>query len=963
MTGIINITKSLYKYKIQWYKKKVDSAQDYLLSIIKDYEILIHRHTNREGRQWGITTPENLLQHIESNKYLYEVIITDRKRKLYFDIDIIANKQGVLIDTLEECKQLLYNTFPDAILSISGSKTEYKISYHIIIHNWYANNVNEMECLQDFCTKYTNLGFDDKVYTKNRNMKIINQSKPDGRIQEIIEDITLKNHLITCYFNENSKHISESIIYYVKEIIQNKKEYSKDNSDDLNLGDINQEKISSPETFNYHTATHEQILHIIPLYPRYTTNCLKYAFIYHIMIWSKQSGIHFETFWEWCKQKEDSKNRYKKYYDLWNDCSKNVRISKIEAILLRFYPDILKNVATKQFNKQFDFNDLVNHRIVKDSYLNENCLDSNVKWTVLGSGMGTNKTGTIVNALKGEKVLWLTSRITLSQNVLKRLNEEGLKFVNYRDFTVLEKNKGVLENHSNVICSVQSLHYLCKNNFTVIVIDESESVLNTFNENATTHAENCIINWEFLKDFLRDSKKVFLMDAFTTRLTIDFVNSLKIPNDIIDYITVSEVSKERQFLTTEKYTDFVQEIINALKSGKKIFVFTPFKTGAKGVVNLTECIKKELGWIENKEIITYYAEKSNEKKQLYNCESVWGNPEVKCILTNSCITIGVNFNESDVFDQVFCYYSYTIPCRDFIQALYRVRHPKTTEMIFCAEKQIFKSEYVPSKYTSPICEVYKQVQKNLLIEDLSNRNYNNLETLQMFCKKANIIFKMMNIIKTNRQNRATIQRLLKESDTVFKWESVKDITEKEMAHLGDILNSNLETLDDRLQFDKYNFKQLFEDPEIAKNLWNKRKQKLVNRIVEFVSDPNNIIRRIYDLNKMELNKEIKSNPELHTITTSEINDVFKFEKKPSNNHVHLIMKAINAYFEDKDLITVEKNETGEKTIYKRITINGKQYLKYKMKPMFIKDTTLILNALKKELFVEKMIEYVRDFDY
>ena len=857
-----------------------------------------------------------------------------------------------------ECKQLLYSTFPDAELSISGNKTELKISYHIIINNWYANNVNEMECLQEFCNKYSNLGFDDKVYTSNRNMKIINQSKPDGRIQEIIEKDDMKTHLITCFFKERSIHISESKIYYIKEIIinetiQNKKEY--DNNEKLNLSEINQEKRCSPETFNYNTATHEQILNMIPLYPRNTINCLKYAFIYHIMTWCKQIGIHFEIFWEWCKQKEDSKPRRNKYYKLWLECNRNISIFKVEAILLRFFPDILKNVATKQFNKQFDLNGLVNHRIIEDKYLNENCLDPSVKWTVLGSGMGTNKTGTIVNSLKDEKVLWLTSRITLSQNVLKRLNEEDLEFVNYRDFDVSDKNKGILGNYSNIICSIQSLHYLYTNNFTVIVIDESESVLNTFNDNAETHGENCTINWNILKDFLRDAKKVFLMDAFTTRLTVDFVTALKEPDETIDYITTTFQPLERQMVRAETHLDFVNEIIKTLKAGEKIFAFIPFKSGEKGVVALNDYIKKEMGWTDNKEITSYYAEKTKEKKKLYNCEKVWSDPTVRCILTNSCITIGVNFNKSNIFDRIFCYYSYTIPSRDFIQALYRVRNPKRNEMIFCAEKQIFKSEYVSKKYLSPYCDIYNQLQKNLLIEDLANRNYNNLETLQMFCKKANIIFKMTDVIKTNKENRATIQRLLKESNTVFNWDSIKDVTEEEIQYLGNVLNSNLETLDDRLQFDKYNFKQLFENSDIAKDLWNRRKQKLVHRIVEFVSEPDNIIRRIYDLNEMKLNKEIKSNLELHTITPSDINDVFKFKDKPSNKHIHLIMKAINAYFEDHQLITLEKNESDEINTYKRITISGKKYLKYKMKPVFIKDSGLILSALKKELFVERMI--------
>lgn len=606
---------------------------------------------------------------------------------------------------------------------------------------------------------------------------------------------------------------------------------------------------------------------------------------------------------------------------------------------MRFYPDVLKNVSTKQFAKQFDFQTKLNCKVIDGSYLDSNCINPNIKWTIIGSPMGSNKTGTIVNSLKNERVLWITSRITLSQNVLKRLNQENLNFVNYRDFEVNQKKKNILSNYSNIICSVQSLHYLDKNTFTVIVIDESESVLNTFNENAETHKSNCIVNWNFLKEFLKDAKKVFLMDAFTTKLTVDYISQIKDSSETIDYITTKNLPIQRQFVQTDTYTDFVNEIMESLKNGKKIYVFVPFKSGEKGVVTLTERIKAEMNWRENKEIISYYAEKSQEKKRLYNCESEWKNDQVKCILTNSCITIGVNFNEHEVFDQIFCYYSYTIPCRDFIQGLYRVRHPKTTEMIFCAEKRIFKSEYTPSKYPSPYCEIYKNMQQNLLIEDLSNRNYNNLETLEFFCTKANIIFKMTNVIKTNRENRARIQRLLKESNTVFKWNSIKDIGIYEMQEIGNILNSNQETLDQRLQFDKYNFKQLFKDPNVAKDLWNRRKQKLVHRVVEFVNNSDNIVRRIYDLNGMKLNKEVKSNPELKEITPDEIHREFKFKDKPHNKHVHLIMKTINAYFEDPHLITLEKNELNATEVYKKVKVNDKWVLKYNTKATFLRDVS------------------------
>ena len=72
-----------------------------------------------------------------------------------------------------------------------------------------------------------NKGFDTKVYTNNRNMKTINQSKQDdSRIQTIIEDDEPKNHLITCFMQPNVKSSSEitsNVKPQATEITQNKR--------------------------------------------------------------------------------------------------------------------------------------------------------------------------------------------------------------------------------------------------------------------------------------------------------------------------------------------------------------------------------------------------------------------------------------------------------------------------------------------------------------------------------------------------------------------------------------------------------------------------------------------------------------------------------------------------------------------------------------------------------------------
>jgi hypothetical protein len=47
--------------------------------------------------------------------------------------------------------------------------------------------------------------FDASVYSRNRAMKCVNQSKPNKPVSKIIEDNTYENHFITCAIKEDAK--------------------------------------------------------------------------------------------------------------------------------------------------------------------------------------------------------------------------------------------------------------------------------------------------------------------------------------------------------------------------------------------------------------------------------------------------------------------------------------------------------------------------------------------------------------------------------------------------------------------------------------------------------------------------------------------------------------------------------------------------------------------------------------
>ena len=105
-------------------------------------------------------------------------------------------------------KNIFLKYIPDAKMAISGSETNEKHSYHITLTNYVLNDMQERDeffFVKEYIFEEDN-GFDTKVYTKNRNMKCINQTKPGcSRVQMILEDDKRENHFIKAFIDSNKK--------------------------------------------------------------------------------------------------------------------------------------------------------------------------------------------------------------------------------------------------------------------------------------------------------------------------------------------------------------------------------------------------------------------------------------------------------------------------------------------------------------------------------------------------------------------------------------------------------------------------------------------------------------------------------------------------------------------------------------------------------------------------------------
>ncbi|KAI9089808.1 hypothetical protein DFS34DRAFT_673121 [Phlyctochytrium arcticum] len=650
--------------------------------------------------------------------------------------------------------------------------------------------------------------------------------------------------------------------------------------------------------------------------------CLDHQTTWQVMLWCKGAGLTFEDFWGWCLRKDCSPARYKKYLTAWkNSGSYSVYPTFMDALLQRFYPDINVSSSTNKFQNQFDIPAGAKHIRNTETYLKSTDISPprSVKYTLLGNPMGRNKTGCVVDYIlehgKKWRVLWITPRITLSENTMWRLGESKICAVNYKDVSKTDKMHKKLDECQFLICSIQSLFYTT-DSFDLVVIDEPETVFATFNGNAKTHHDKMTQNWSVFVGHLQNAQKVILMDAFTTKTSLNVIKGVIRLSDThisnhYEVVQSTDQPTPRQFLEMETFDDWMVNLMQRAEKGEKLYIFTPFKNGKYGVAAITETLQNLMGWNENKEIFAYYAEKEQEKKKLSDAEKIWGAEQCRCVVTNGTISVGVNFDRKNVFDKIFGFYAPFLPVRDFIQALSRVRHPKSSAMILYREN-CRTYGFERNRGVQPNCQIYQQMMQDLQVELNANDNTKNWETFNMFCQNANILIYPIQMSTATLNNSRYIDLYAKKCELVFAWNRIDDIDSK-TATILQIKNYNTEaTLDDRLQLEKYFFKRKFlpETPEDAMDeIWTKKKD-IIDRIIELrmrwetseeVRDDgrhdtrDDLMIKIFKDNKVAVGAEFPKRMD-NKIPLDVIQANFHFDRPIKNTQTGVVAQMINAFF-------------------------------------------------------------------
>jgi hypothetical protein len=900
------MVKQITYLKKQWFKNDDDKggAMKQAIDNCLANEVVIHSHTKKMGRLDTSMKPEMLLKMLEKNYGIYERI-TRFPHKVYFDIDAPIERplnEVEVKEFLEKTRKPVEELFPNADIAISGSVTDKKISYHFVLNNYVIHNEDERQLIKSI-TQYIHNNYDKnydwKVYNKNRQMKAINQSKEDGRVQEIIENENWKKHMITCYINEYPLPLPE-FKEEVKEAIMIQKAKGK-----FDIGSLPKLNKKTPKEIIWNKITAKEVIDLLPC-----SKDFNHDYTHKVARFCHTNNIEFEYFLSWISQKHTNMTSEikNKWLFHWNNLHKYppCNMESMKSILAYYYPDIKKDIHMREFKELFELPNNIN--LTKIDRLDQEHYNDNFKATILHLGMGSGKTAQTIDYLHKEiNFCWVGHRQSLHQNTLQRIRSSGLECVDYQTGTSKTKSKIYSEATALSIC-IHSLHYLSEaTEFRCVVIDEIESLLDSFIGDFMGDKKSA--NFNNLCKLIKTSSKVILIDAFITNRTIEFIRSID-KNITIDYVT-SEVKLNKTLVFKNSVREGIEDdydeiedtknmsinqICKSLNDDKKVFIFYPYKKDMEQMLSVIE-------YKTGKKGICYNADVDDSvKNTLKTVNDVWSQQDF--VITNTCITCGVNY-DLEMFDNVWIFLAGFVKPREAIQVSARIRYLKSNT-IFVSFLGNLKNPTVYKDDTSIIKnKVYTNVYNNALIEDKAPRR----KAFEFFCGKAG--YKMTKEdMRINKEICNEMKKLFENTDTGILYENIEVINNDRADELQNKVCGHTSTMYERLCLQKYYFLQKFDanvDYEFLAETWNKDYIFFFDKYKSIINTEN-VFKEIQETNKWETIfptskfKTIKIDSE----TLEKIFVLYKFRTLTKCSNKNLIFKDImNTTFEKIIILTTQ----------------------------------------------------------
>lgn len=305
---------------------------------------------------------------------------------------------------------------------------------------------------------------------------------------------------------------------------------------------------------------------------------------------------------------------------------------------------------------------------------------------IMQADYGTGKTYQAIKMILKDKpktVLWISPRIQFSRGLVNRISAAGLSPELYMDLP-----RGLIdpEKHPFVIIQINSIHRIPSFKYDMIICDEFESVLSMLSAHILKKRRTCI---ETLESICKSADRLILGDCNVTDRTWNLLKQWGLNGNQLHFEKNTYTSRSKHARQVGCPENLLFHINESLNNNHKIVIFSS---------SANFLVEKVIPTIEqehsDKKYLLYLGGDSRSKaiksgitvSDITDVEKEWGNPEIRIVMYTSTITVGVDFNIPDVFDDLFVQgVNGCATPREVLQAMHRVRKIRSDHIWFsCA---------------------------------------------------------------------------------------------------------------------------------------------------------------------------------------------------------------------------------------------------------------------------------------
>ncbi len=684
---------------------------------------------------------DKIIEKIGENRHLYEILQWDVALKPFFDLEMELEltkeekeeKLDLFLELLLKELRDLYTFYIDKEdIVIIDSNTEKKLSYHIIINEkiYFKTMGEHKEFVEYLLARFdTAIGeekelvekltwkkiekdgrederyiFDASVYTRNRQFRMLNQSKKG-------KDAVLKlvsNHKIKDTFVQYDERIKRKTKIDTKLLSQYfHQEFKKDKKERRTIQEIRKKtkKGDIIEKLDYNMKT---LLTGLTLQDKYGLSdhevikmddeIIKYMYVIPIQSsyeeWLKigmaikRAGGKKELWEEWSQLGVGYRKGECEGFDKF-EIDENVKgysLKTLRWIAMKCKPILFKEFSViYQILYKLDLEG-IEKRIEDSDYLSQegtpygDNIYTDKRCLLINSSMGKGKTQAIKRIMKKEEenkqCLFLSTRRTFAYFIQGEFED----FYNYLDI----KNHDLedLQKSDKVIISLESILKLGKERvYDFVVVDESETLLSNFS--SETLGNKTYEIYDTFENILINARKVVVMDAFLSNRSLQYMKGLY-KNENILYIENKKINTKIQArMMNYRANETFLKIYEYIKNGEKLYM--TFSSNKK-MMQFKEFLYRRMGKDEvindlfiNKMLVYNKDTTKRDMERLMDINKIW--KEASIIMTTPKITVGCSYNpdgdkENPTFDRKISFAMHTCTARDMFQSIMRVRHIK-----------------------------------------------------------------------------------------------------------------------------------------------------------------------------------------------------------------------------------------------------------------------------------------------